>query len=763
MSGIPWIATSLTKSGRWRLVDNAGALHSLSLSKAQTPDFVTLVGGHSKARLLQQLVAAPPLTPLGTHGQVHLRTEPRSCRSDIPRIFIDCEAHHDQPSTPLAEAQLGPQHHREITWANRPEPSLPAIAHKLYARVLGPLSSVICYFAADLGGLRGVAKLIADQLVSGPPHLLQSEAIPRVLVVVDTSSSAFDASVAEARLLGDVGAALHELSRDPRDLWPNLLTRFHEVRVLGLQKHDSSEVRAKILRRRIVAISGSAHAARRASRTLLSAGHSVAFFGHLIENFCAGDEPLDFIKASRPLGFSLKELPMHLGELFGTFGTPSRSEKYTFSLESCLLCGESDSSALFSFVPPTAGIRILSLDGGGIRGVIELAILRKVHNEFSSLRLPFADYFDYVCGTSAGRSFPLSSVLELNSAGGLIILGLFLMRWTPDQCLDKFEKLAAQTFKRPERPSSFSRLRQTLLSYVKDCKYESTTIEDTFRTLANNAPNQLFNPLKSETKVAVTTTTAREVLPCLFANYNGRCRPQGIGYQIVRAQKPQDDVLIHEAFFKPKVLENLGTFQDGGLQHNNPLGIALCEYRYIWPDKGEPDFALSVGSGTNFNDARAVFEPQSPVQDGTLRRLFQSFMRNTDGEKAWRDFINTLSENLRHRYHRLNINMEGQEPDIDDVSSMERLRRQAEKYINSSLIIKPVRDAMFASMFYFELEDIPVYRDGSYLCIGVIFCRMNLCKEARKAFYEDLISSPSYFLIDGQPIRCVETIPRENA
>ncbi|EKG12726.1 hypothetical protein MPH_10139 [Macrophomina phaseolina MS6] len=63
-------------------------------------------------------------------------------------------------------------------------------------------------------------------------------------------------------------------------------------------------------------------------------------------------------------------------------------------------------------------------------------------------------------------------------------------------------------------------------------------------------------------------------------------------------------------------------------------------------------------------------------------------------------------------------------------------------------------------MFYFELEDIPVYRNGTYQCTGVIFCRMNLCKEARKAFYEDLRSPPSYFLIDGRPIRCVETIPR---
>ncbi|KAH7021745.1 hypothetical protein B0J12DRAFT_773762 [Macrophomina phaseolina] len=104
--------------------------------------------------------------------------------------------------------------------------------------------------------------------------------------------------------------------------------------------------------------------------------------------------------------------------------------------------------------------------------------------------------------------------------------------------------------------------------------------------------------------------------------------------------------------------------------------------------------------------------------------------------------------------------MEGQEPDIDDVSSVERLRHSTEQYISSSPIIKPVWEAMLALMFYFELEDIPVYRNDTYQCTGVIFCRMNLCKEARKAFYEDLRSPPSYFLIDGRPIRCVETIPR---
>lgn len=87
-----------------------------------------------------------------------------------------------------------------------------------------------------------------------------------------------------------------------------------------------------------------------------------------------------------------------------TFGIPSISEKYTFSMQSCPLCGIADNDAVFTFIPPSAGIRVLSLDGGGVRGVVELAILKEIHQKFAHLHLDLPDYFDYVCGTSAGKS-----------------------------------------------------------------------------------------------------------------------------------------------------------------------------------------------------------------------------------------------------------------------------------------------------------------------------------------------------------------------
>lgn len=79
-------------------------------------------------------------------------------------------------------------------------------------------------------------------------------------------------------------------------------------------------------------------------------------------------------------------------------------ERWTYSLESCLLCGQSNSRAPFSISPPTAGARILSLDGGGIRGIILLVMLQKLEGRLCGFGLPIRSFFDFVCGTSAGIS-----------------------------------------------------------------------------------------------------------------------------------------------------------------------------------------------------------------------------------------------------------------------------------------------------------------------------------------------------------------------
>ncbi|KAF2752703.1 hypothetical protein EJ05DRAFT_446392, partial [Pseudovirgaria hyperparasitica] len=112
------------------------------------------------------------------------------------------------------------------------------------------------------------------------------------------------------------------------------------------------------------------------------------------------------------------------------YGNARKNVRHGYHLKACLLCGASIKTPDFEFMPPTAGPRVLSLDGGGIRGVIPLTFLVGLGRRLKPLELPLRHFFDYVCGTSAG---------------GLITLGIFIMEWTPEDCLQKFEAMAHLT------------------------------------------------------------------------------------------------------------------------------------------------------------------------------------------------------------------------------------------------------------------------------------------------------------------------------
>lgn len=60
--------------------------------------------------------------------------------------------------------------------------------------------------------------------------------------------------------------------------------------------------------------------------------------------------------------------------------------------------------------PPLGGLRILSLDGGGVRGIVELITLRRLLSA-TGLSLNICDLFDLIVGTSAGKWGPKSIVI----------------------------------------------------------------------------------------------------------------------------------------------------------------------------------------------------------------------------------------------------------------------------------------------------------------------------------------------------------------
>ena len=102
------------------------------------------------------------------------------------------------------------------------------------------------------------------------------------------------------------------------------------------------------------------------------------------------------------------------------FGTVDSSCRYRYILDQCVMCLQSfgngtkapfGAKQLIRLVPTCAGIRILTLDGGGIRGIVELAILEKLHSRVG-LNVSVRDLFDLVIGTSTGKHQPLFGSLS---------------------------------------------------------------------------------------------------------------------------------------------------------------------------------------------------------------------------------------------------------------------------------------------------------------------------------------------------------------
>ncbi|KAK3115488.1 hypothetical protein LTR53_005104 [Teratosphaeriaceae sp. CCFEE 6253] len=198
---------------------------------------------------------------------------------------------------------------------------------------------------------------------------------------------------------------------------------------------------------------------------------------------------------------------------------------------------------------------------------------------------------------------------------------------------------------------------------------------------------------------------------------------------------------------KPKTLMHLGTFQDGGLQYNNPLNVALCALKHVWPEKAVPDLALSIGTGVRDNSW--TLGPQSPVKDRFIARVFRTFMRSMDGEKMWREFFNSVPERARHRYHRLNVTFVEREPAIDDVSAIQQLEDMTQGQLGAHPQRSAILNSMLASMFYFEFDKTPVWDGDGYLCHGTIFTRTRLPSEGRRVLLDGLESTSSFFLICG--------------
>ncbi len=204
-------------------------------------------------------------------------------------------------------------------------------------------------------------------------------------------------------------------------------------------------------------------------------------------------------------------------------------------------------------------------------------------------------------------------------------------------------------------------------------------------------------------------------------------------------------------------------YQDGGLGgHNNPVKLALWEQDLLWTRKNkQPDLVLSLGTGFKQTDGTVADEQPretSILSEWFVPRLLRSFMGLLEGEKVWVDLLNSLLPAHKNRYHRLNIALQEPEPDLDNIKAMPSLQQQVRFHVDNSVDVQRCAENIIASLFYLELEKLPLCRRGQFICTGRILCRIGPSRlRALQTLVIRLKEQQSQFHVDSHTaIPCVD-------
>jgi len=128
--------------------------------------------------------------------------------------------------------------------------------------------------------------------------------------------------------------------------------------------------------------------------------------------------------------------------------------------------------------PPTSGVGVLCINGGGARGVVPLKLMKRIQDRIG-LPIPFQKVFKVAFGISSGKPSYKPERPALTTPGGLIILTIFINGWSVDESAETFEKLAKLAFKRRKvlNIPFVSSLLELLISYFANGLYPPENIE----------------------------------------------------------------------------------------------------------------------------------------------------------------------------------------------------------------------------------------------------------------------------------------------
>ncbi|KAJ3455469.1 hypothetical protein MRS44_016951 [Fusarium solani] len=340
-----------------------------------------------------------------------------------------------------------------------------------------------------------------------------------------------------------------------------------------------------------------------------------------------------------------------------------------------------------------SSLRLLSLDGGGVRVISSLiildAIMEKINKGRQPKRLP-KDCFDLAGGTSTG---------------GLIALLLFRLGLNTEKAIEVYMKMAKEVFS-PRLPrvlggyhlhecgrlgyyigNPYLRLKALVLPSRFSDYYLKTAIDKVMGEENESGESELRKPGTTPMFMCATSINRDRERAELFRSYDPLSDVEDKFAHIT----VRDAALATSAAptYLPKVEVMKEEFWDGGLLNNNPINqVWDARYELVRITQGEPvpdppkvSCVVSIGTGRD----------KTPVQQpgwGYLNAVSTVVSYATNTEAKHQDFdrkikmLNSRSGGEGICYFRFNVELE-KEIYLDDWQSMLTLKALTEKQLET--------------------------------------------------------------------------------
>ena len=214
--------------------------------------------------------------------------------------------------------------------------------------------------------------------------------------------------------------------------------------------------------------------------------------------------------------------------------------------------------------------RILSLDGGGIRGLYSAKILKRIEEECG---VDFYNDFDLIVGTSTGS----------------ILAGAIVRKIPLTEVISLYENEGKNIFKKKSKFFGLFKSRG-----LNDSIYDSSYLEKKLKEIFGNT---VLGDIKKPLLINATDIGNSE--PFVFKTVNPKKK-------LVRDPKIAlyDAVLASSSapiYFSPHKINDY-LLADGGLWANSPVLVALSEAVHTFDAKPNEVVILSIGTGNEKNN-----------------------------------------------------------------------------------------------------------------------------------------------------------------